>query len=201
MELVAILLIPTLLKAASEATGETLLEDVAKPPPELLEKMLRRITYDVAGTEDSQPLTAEFLTTMLRKFGEEELAKDAPLIDEMIEKAELSLSGGVLDHEAFARALTSDLRLYNIEGETIFATNEDLILLNNDKNTTKDHPPRSLDISELGHIPPDEREALSSGVKLERVYVIPGIDVTAETYRSRSLMVLLWTTIILTFFA
>lgn len=49
--------------------------------------------------------------------------------------------------------------------------------------------------------PSEEVEKKVSDRTLERKRTLPAIDLTAETYRSRALMIMLWTAILLTFFA
>jgi hypothetical protein len=57
MEVVAILLIPTILKAVEELEGATLPSNIVSTPPGLLEYVARMILHDVTGDSSSKPLT------------------------------------------------------------------------------------------------------------------------------------------------
>lgn len=213
MEVVAILLIPTLLKATAALTGKGLQEGVVPPPSGVLEHVLKIIVDDVMGSSSDKPLTKDLLRSILGAYGEFDLASDESLLDEMITAAESSStatssttsSGLLLNVHSFAEGLTSDIQLYNAENEIVLRTNIEAIFSDDLANTRKG--PHS---SDNDNVPAGEEDAegglvncaeVSIGRPLERVNTLSAIDMTAETYRSRALMVLLWATILITFFA
>lgn len=200
MELVAMLLIPTLLKAAKQECGEQLPEDLAAPPPGMLDHALKMILEDVTQSNSPKPLSRDLLKAILEAYGEVELAQNCELLDEMIEGAVGdSPSTRDLDLTTFARGLTHDIRLYDVNSEALEGTNMSLVYRDaqHDSQVTEKDAHKNVGF----HVSSEERLELSIGRPLDRKPTLPEIDLTAETYRSRSLMVLLWTTILLTFFA
>jgi len=166
MELVAILMIPLLVKAAivegqgqqriissssspppdendnDRHGGQTkfhpLLPDGVLPPPDgLLRDVADMLTHDATGDKEPKPLTADLIRNIFLMYGEKSLADDKTLIDEMLTAA-TATSGGtpaandssrgpgeaeeapinLFDVQSFARALTADVQLYDIENET-----------------------------------------------------------------------------------
>lgn len=203
MELVAILLIPTLLKAAEEEAGEELPHGVIKPPPGMLGYVLRMILHDVTGNSNPTSLTLDLVRSILIAYGEMELAEDETLIQEMVEVAKIA-SSNELNVSAFAESLTSDIRLYDIRNEALLTTNLDSIFL--DYFWEGDEEPANGDRANDAErsaffVAQSAREKLAIGRPLERVNTFPAIDLTAGTYRSKSLIVVVWATLLITFFA
>lgn len=201
MELVAILLMPTLIKAAEEEAGEELPHGVIKPPPGMLDYVLRMILHDVTGNSSPKPLTHDLVRAILTAYGELEFAEDESLIQEMVDAAnaeplhELSV-------QAFAEGLTNDIRLYDIRNEVLLTTNVDAIFLDHFWEGDEDAANGSNDAEHNAFfVAASAREKLAIGRPLERINTIPAIDLTAGTYRSKSLMVILWAAILITFFA
>ena len=148
-------------------------------------------------------------------YGEYQLAKDETLVDEMYEAARgdaimktdnQTTIDKELSVETLAVALTYDIRLYDIRNETRLTTNFDDVYV-----TAEDVEEKEEEM--LGTVTNDEelvrahketqnlRQKVAVSETLDRVNTIPSIDITAGTYRSKALIVLLWATILITYFA
>eukprot|EP00588_Corethron_pennatum_P026009 CAMPEP_0194317770 /NCGR_PEP_ID=MMETSP0171-20130528/14493_1 /TAXON_ID=218684 /ORGANISM="Corethron pennatum, Strain L29A3" /LENGTH=802 /DNA_ID=CAMNT_0039074483 /DNA_START=35 /DNA_END=2440 /DNA_ORIENTATION=+ len=155
IEVVAILLIPTLLKAGA---GISPFDDVhikeglknawqialekkknkdaqAKMPDlDMIEVVHRMIMKDTTGSDEPRSLSKELLVEILIAYGEEEIAMDGDVLDKM-----LAIAGGAdapFNVENFTKALTDDVDLYDprkeIEESTfyydVFGTDENDIV-------------------------------------------------------------------------
>mmetsp|Transcript_4762 Transcript_4762/g.11274 ORF Transcript_4762/g.11274 Transcript_4762/m.11274 type:complete len:311 (-) Transcript_4762:4023-4955(-) len=129
LEIVAILMIPMLVKVSDSVLGNrkrasTLTTDQERllPPSTIIADVLQDIlsdTTDGASSTSKPPrLTPHLLRQIFVQYDELELVKDDTLIDDMIAVACGNKYGASLDVEAFARALSTDVNLYNPENET-----------------------------------------------------------------------------------
>lgn len=132
---------------------------------------------------------------MFTAYGENELAADAALLDEMVKVAEAE--NGMLDTDTFATALTYDIRLYDVHNEVRLATSIDDIFLKHQMDGVSG---RDKDVT-LTEMEEDERGSLALTDALVTKYTAPAIDITAGTYRSKGLMVFLWATVLISYFA
>lgn len=148
-------------------------------------------------------------------YGEYQLAADDSLVKEMYQAARGNVAVDTDDPaaahhtlcvESFGEALTYDIQLYDIRNETRLTTNFDDVYVTaqavedkeeemwgtvtNDEELLKAH-------KETQNL----RQKLAVSEALDRVDTIPSIDITAGTYRSKGLIVLLWATILITYFA
>jgi len=91
-----------------------------EPCPTLISDVLRFILLDVFGTEEPPKLTKALIQTVFSHYNEYELAQDNTLIEEMILAATESGNpdNTSLDENSFARALTADVKLYDVSKET-----------------------------------------------------------------------------------
>lgn len=156
-EVVAILIIPELIKAARQITYGPLrqkerdefesdwqyeeymrrfaLADARMPDPDVLQVVLNNILQDVTGSTEPRPLDRQLIRDIFTAYGEDELVENDDIIDEMIAAAKVATSddedggdieenGGVpiLDIKTFARVLTADTQLYDVENETRLTT-------------------------------------------------------------------------------
>jgi len=155
-EVVAILLIPELIKCARQISYGPLrqkerdefksdtqyreymrrfeLADERMPDPDVIKVVLHNILRDVTGSTDPRPLDRELIRDIFAAYGEHELVENDEVIDEMIataavvmtedDGADLEENGGVpmLGVRSFARALTADVQLYDVEDETRLTT-------------------------------------------------------------------------------
>lgn len=138
--------------------------------------MLNSFCTQVTGDSIPKQLTPELLKKILLAYGETELASDDELIGKMIANAvgETMSEDKDDENQTFAKALTSDVKLYNVANEVSLASSYQDVFL------TKDNTP-APDSSSIG-ITDDKEQEQSSFV---RIYTAPAIDTTAGTYRSK----------------
>ena len=172
IELVAIIMIPLLLKASMVEEGKALPEGVLPPPPGLLESVSKVMLHDSTGDHDGHLLTSDLVKKIFRCYGEHEMANNDELVEEMIQAA--GGSGIPLDASAFARALTNDVKLYDLKWETTKSTVLQDVFGDEDHNEAKK--------SETDADPEGKHSVPIEDIK--RVYTAPSIDITAGTYRS-----------------
>jgi len=190
IQLVAIILIPTLLTAASEEStilmGKSESEqktcikrhnDLSKcmPPAHLIARVFKIIMMDVTNSSNPQPLTIELISKILYFYGEKELASDTNILDEMLAVvANDSIDSDVkFDVDTFTRALTADVQLYDVRKKTKKAT------------------------SYAGMV---ESSINSTSEALDLIYTAPCIDFSASTHKSTAAAALLLSFCVQTFF-
>lgn len=157
--------------------------DAYNPDADLVENVLEMILHDATGDTNPQPLTKDLLRQLLMFYGEIDMANDEELLDEMILAAYDSASEDIernpimLDKYTFAKALTNDVSLYNIDNENEVTTNYyDVFQTTMPNATSKPHLT-------------EEDENLQP---INTVWTYPSIDYTADTFRSKSFVILLW---------
>jgi hypothetical protein len=123
-----------------------------------------------------------------------ELSKDTELLNEMLEFCQNEPTA--FDADAFARALTYDVELFDLKYETTKTANKDDILLTHFVPEGR-HTGTLLGFHENTQ---ELRQKVAVSQDVETVYTAPSIDITAATYRSKWLMVFLYATVLLTFF-
>jgi hypothetical protein len=162
--------------------------DAHSPDAGLIEDVLEMILHDVTGNTEPQPLTKELLKQILVFYGEIDMADDDDLMNEMIaaayggESQDIEGKQLMLDKYTFARALTADVELYNIENENSVTTNFYDVYGSN--------------------VPQSSEEGEDDSVqRANTVWTFPSIDYTADTFRSKSFVILLWVTWIISYFA
>jgi hypothetical protein len=114
----------------------------------------------------------------------------------------------LLNVKTFAQALTYDTRLYDIRNEVRVATNIDDVYVSpemvamekegNDENNFSKENSKELQVDDA--FPDMDREGLAVGKSLTRKGTLPAIDITAGTYKSKGLIIMLWATILVTYF-
>jgi len=191
MEIVAILLIPTLLKAASP---EKIPDNLINPKEGLIQFVWKIMLHDTTGTSEPKPLTKKLIQRILISYGESELASNDQLVNEMFDSA--VTDDGELTLEAFTNALTDDIGLYDIRSEARRTTNYDDVFLT--RNHHEKWHPDDEESGDLNIATRQERKSMS--VKLKRRFTAAPIDFVAGTYRSKTLTVTLLATFILVFF-
>jgi hypothetical protein len=136
MEVVAILLIPTILKAAHVETdkdsplSKPLPDGVLPPEPELIQKVLTMMLEDVTGNVRPKPLNEQLIASFFEAYGEMDLARNTTLHKAMVQAANPSgKSNAKLDLNAFAFALTHDIEEYDLKNEIRTTSNMDDVLL------------------------------------------------------------------------
>jgi hypothetical protein len=162
-------------------------------------------------------LTPDLIRRILAAYGEVSLAQDTNLVNEMYhaalgleetngDKEPASVSDPTLNLAAFAEALTHDIRLYDIRNEIRLTTNFDDVYF--DDNALQEREDAAMatvtnesELLRFHHEAKAMRAKLEVSEELNRVYTIPAIDITAGTYRSKGLLVMLFATIMITYFA
>lgn len=246
MELVAILMIPLLVKAAIVEGGQgvgasrndqddddedenggqdrrrQLLPDGVLPPPDgLLRDVADMLTHDATGDKEPKPLTADLVRNIFLMYGEKSLADDKTLIDEMLKSATPATSSGgshtsdssgeaeeeapiLFDVRSFARALTADVQLYDVQNET---RQSSIIQDIFDQNRVEEMKQKLLSSTSTHHHQHqtsgqemtlqdgqeytkenEEKETSNAVVDIKdtrRIFTAPAIDITAGTYRSK----------------
>jgi len=146
------------LKVGEEARA-TMMADA----DDIISKVLKIILLDSIGSEHPPPLTKDLLRTIFARYEEIELIQDDDLLDEMIEVASGGRENALLDHEAFARALTDDIKKYDARKESRVSTHyEDVFGIESNLN-----------------------DEASDSNTVRRVFTFPQIDFLADTFRSR----------------
>lgn len=246
MEVVAMLLIPIFLKAARKdylcedesLDDQSVLQEsrrtaakslrtrweaqddgIIPTPPGMIDFVLKMILHDVTGDRKPKRLTKDLIQRILISHGENALAGNEELVNEMYDAAtswdarpKEGVTAGdeeavvILDAETFATALTQDIQMYDIRNETRLTTNfADVYLTDQDLTEKEEEMFASTTTNEELVRKHRENQALRQKVKmseqLERVDTMPFIDTTAGTYRSKGILVMLWATILITYFA
>ena len=198
MEMVAILLIPTLLKCANDGD---LPDGVIKPSSNLIRNVLEILLHDTTNSRNPKKLNRELISRIFLSYGEVELAENYSLVNEMLEVA--TTPEGMMDEEAFTKALTSDVQLYDIENESRLTTNfEDVFGAQPTKGNLSHEQPAEVD-AEVGgsNRETEQNKAPTTLSTLNRRSTFSAIDTTAGTYRSKMLIVTLWASFVVTYFA
>ena len=118
MQLVSLLMIPALREAQDD--------DADKNKNDLIVYTLEMLLHDVTGHCRPKPLTESFLKKILQAYGEEELAENEDLIQQMLEQAGASNGQRVLlDAKTFLKALTADVQQFDTGNKDKLSTNFD----------------------------------------------------------------------------
>jgi len=192
MEIVAILLIPTLLKAASR---DSIPENLIQPNKDLIQSIWKIIVHDTTGHIQPEPLTTKLIKRILFFYGESDLACNEDLLDEMLLSI-LTNDGQNFTVESFTEALTHDIGLYDIRNETSRTTTYDDVFLT--KNHRDEWQPEDEESTDFAKAVRRAKNNLSVG--LERRYTAAPIDFVANSYRSKALTVTLLSTFVLAIF-
>ena len=196
-ELVSVLLTPNLLKAREEGE-QGLFEQV-------LTVLLQQIPFQQSGGEPApRVLTVETLKMMLESSGETSLHGNTKLLQEMVDLATCG-KGGEVNSDTFSHALTADVRdVYSLSWQDRQSTHfEDAISSSSfaaprgketaKKRTEEKNKEKASNVdAEAPSEPPYE---------IQNIFTSPSIDQTADLYQSQILPVLLWVTLVVTYFA
>mmetsp|Transcript_11241 Transcript_11241/g.13739 ORF Transcript_11241/g.13739 Transcript_11241/m.13739 type:complete len:1052 (-) Transcript_11241:209-3364(-) len=214
LELVAILIIPSLVSlkkidhVSRRKSSEDFLtsfgyknhlEDMAnlettKPPPTLIDDVLKIILINVTGSSVPPPITKELLTSIFATYDETDLLLNDDLIEEMIQVASGGKPNALLDREAFERALTEDVMKYDLNREHRLSTYfEDAF-----GSVTK--PSFFNSNGTEGESAEDGKNHVQTGPQPVMVNTFPNTDFMAETFRSRSRAIVLLCSLPLAYF-
>jgi hypothetical protein len=168
-------------------------------------------------------LTPDLIRRILVAYGEVSLAKDTNLVNEMYQAASgleeatgdeqhptdkpaVVVDDQMLNLSAFAQALTHDILLYDIRNEIRLTTNFDDVYFDHQAVQEREDAAMATvtNDTELLRVHQEVqgmRAKLEVSEELNRVNTIPAIDITAGTYKSKGLFVMLFSTIMITYFA
>ena len=145
-------------------------------------------------------------------YGELGLASDDELLQDMVdavqepqrqieqEQQPTMAEHQMLTAESFARALTRDVGVYDVRNEVKPITNFDAARGNPEKWKAYTTTP----ISRQSIVVPASKEEQACGLMRDGIYqahTLSSIDITAATYKNKHLIIALWTTILVTYFA
>jgi len=133
----------------------------------------------------------------LKYYRQFQYAEDETLVKEIIAAAGGAVDGINLDVDTFALALTRDVQLYDIEKETSRATNMDAVFRS---NAAGDGLAVSTKVTLENVNKHESLEMVLERDGLTQRNMIQSIDITAELYRSRALIILFWSTVVITIF-
>ena len=204
VEIVAILMIPMLVKVsdsilAEEASASKALsldQQRLLPPAKIIEDVLQDILSDSTGGESSTSKPPELTPYLLRQifleYDEFDLVNDDRLITEMIALASNNKRSTVLDVKAFARALTSDVNLYNPENETRYTeilsdVFPDGMEVQRKKTTATEIESSEISVVEESH-------------DVKRSKTLPHMDYTADTFIHSLHITTLWLVIVFSYY-
>eukprot|EP00977_Amphora_coffeiformis_P018301 scaffold6378_cov176-Amphora_coffeaeformis.AAC.12 len=196
----AILLIPFLVKAAKLQRGESLPEGVQKPTSHVLRHVCGMMMHDIYvdededGIQDDEPeLNVALIQQILRAYGEDDLAQDEALCVDMLAQ----MNGhSKFNADSLAQALTADVQLYNIENETKYSTLYQDIF--GTAGRVENNTGKTL---ESNGDAVEKEEVVREAPTLKHTYTAPAIDSVAATYRSRTLLVCMWSGTLFAYFA
>jgi len=218
-ELVAILLIPFFVKHikgdaqtlrnhsqsimrafSSDLHMQTYMQDIERcnslvSKGGVIQHVLNIILTDSTGSSEPRPITKELLQTIFTRYGELELSQDEQLIEEMV----LNVSGGdenaIFDADTFARALTEDVMLYDIDNESRVSTfYEDVFGRrwekhhtdsenNNDNSNDIETDPLNQDMNNSED--PELNIEKKEGMVFRNVFTLSQVDFLADSCQSK----------------
>ncbi|KAG7356326.1 hypothetical protein IV203_001012 [Nitzschia inconspicua] len=202
MEVVCMLLIPTLLKASRVETDDDfhlskdLPEGVIPPEPDLIKNVLTMMLEDVTGDATSKPLNERLVASLFEAYGEMDLAKDSSLHKAMIQAANpTGRENAKLDVNTFSSGLVTDIQEYDLKNETRTTCNlEDVLLTRGSQEFLPAMSDKDLSFHDV-----ENKRKRSTPLLTE--WTAQSIDSTAGNYRNKYLMVTLVATVIITYFA
>ncbi len=169
------------------------------PDANLITNVQHMIFYNATGDPNPKPLMKDLIHQILMSYGEESIAEDKGLLDDMLMAANhksnpsakenaLDIIGNVLvlfDCHAFAGALTQDVQLNNIENKNCMATNYDDVFhpfdltQGEDKNKNLTYCPCLRNPFKTVEI------VMENGRRVQKVFTFLPINYMAETFRER----------------
>jgi len=177
-----------------------------KPHPDLLRYVLQVILHDVTGSSEPRALTRQLLSDIFLSYGESELAEDNELLDSMVIAAggEAGDESTLLDVNAFAHALTDDVRLYDINNEVRRTTNYfDVFKTHQSSHKIDIQPDLELNLGDTADVTDNDitntQRAEVRSVK--KKWTASSIDMAAGTFRSKQLVVILWVLMVVSYMA
>ena len=211
MQLVSLLLIPKLREEQESRKQDSKTDE----DNDLLLYTVEMLLHDVTGNRQPKPLTETLIRQIFQAYGETALSENDELVSRMMKQAGATNGERVLlDAKTFCQALTSDLQDFNVENKDKLSTNFDDVM-NTDKFhltlTTETAPTveaRSDHTNKSGNTTTDStvgiggvenNDKAAADFEVPTAYTAPHIDNTADTFRSRPLVIFQWTFFVASF--
>lgn len=166
--------IATLLVSASLSSEDSSREKDVENSCEMtvFGEVIEMMFDNLSVSRSTRKLDRNLLKQILSSYGEDYLANDDELIDEMVKAAAKETSDGILDEKAFRNALTGDL--YQLDPKKI----------------------------QKGMTVRLKRVSLNAGINsIKKVPTVPEIDLASDSHLSTPFMVLIWCWFIISYFA
>ena len=202
MQLVSLLLTP-ILRQEQEYRKQ---DSNRNEDNDLLVYTVEMMLHDVTGSRAPKPLTRTLIKQILQAYGETALCENDELVQQMLDQAGASIGERVLlNAETFCRALTQDVQAFNVENKDKQSTNFDDAMFG-DSIRQIDHPTDQIH-AEQAKSRLERRKSTVPTLFNEKtmvddvplIYTAPHLDNTADTFRSRPLVVFQWTFFVLSF--
>ena len=161
------------------------------PDSDLIPFVLQMVLKDSTGCSEPKPLTVGLLRAIFRFYGEEEIAENNVLLEEMVSLAftlrrdeEHGAEPPLFDAVAFAHCLTSDVSQYNPKAEGLLTTNFDDVFVNSQHGQCNETGGNVIDATSA-----------------KRIFTFSAVDYAVDSFRSKSFVALLWVTWALFYYA
>jgi len=198
MQLVSLILIPVLRQEQKDRTSQS------TPPQnadDLFVYTVEMLLHDVTGGRQAKPLTPALIKQILQAYGEETLSENNELVQSMLEQAGAANGGVLLDAETFCRALTADVQEFSVKFKDKFDASYDDAMAGNDdhRHVQETHTVESNQSN--SSLQMDSRMAIEEVTPKDEAvdeyviptrYTAPHVDNTADTFRSRPLVIFQW---------
>jgi len=183
-----------------------------EPPSTIIADVLKTILLDIAvDADDKSPssrpdvflkppkLTPQLLKRILLELDEHEMMLNNDLIEEMISMASKGGDGETfLDVNTFARALTGDIKLYNIDNEIRFSTIFDDVFPEGFRKKENDAGRSIMETDEENSKKAESSSETTSDAQSRRAF--SHIDFTADNILSWEHVCLIWLTIVFSYY-
>ena len=196
IQLISLLLIPILCQEQEHRKQDSNRNN----DNDLLVYMVEMMLHDVTGSRAPKPLTRTLIKQILQAYGETALCKNDELVQQMLDQAGASIGERVLlDAKTFSRVLTQDVQAFNVENKDKLSTNFDDAMFGDSKTVeeTETHNKSRLERRKSTVPTLLNKKTMLDDIPL--IYTAPHLDNTADTFRSRPLVVFQWTFFVLSF--
>ncbi|EJK73318.1 hypothetical protein THAOC_05067 [Thalassiosira oceanica] len=146
------------------------------PDANLIPFVLHMVLKDSTGCSEPKPLTVGLLKTIFRFYGEEEIAENDVLLEEMVSLAftlrrdeEHGAEPPMFDAVTFAHCLTSDVSQYNAKAEETLSTNFDDVFVN----------------SQHGQCAGGD--STNDATSAKRIFTFSSVDYAVDSFRSKGI--------------
>jgi hypothetical protein len=200
MQLVSLLMVPVL---RQEQHDREFAGNESQNENDLLLFTIEMLLHDVTGSRQPKLLTKTLLRQILCAYGEDALAEDDELINQMMKQSGALHNRVLLDASTFLKALTADVQDFDVNNKDKLTTFFDDIMGSSNNNNESgsnmndsSHQKRRNPAKTMHWI--DSLPKCSDSF-VSTTFTAPHIDNTADTFRSRPLVIWQWAFFILSF--